>query len=244
MNVQDSVALVTGGNRGLGKAFVQALLDAGARKIYVGSRHATATSDSRLQPIQLDITNPSDIANAVATCQDLTLLINNAGVASGSLFTAPTIDGAREEIETNYLGTLAISRAFAPILGRNGGGALVNMLSVLSWYTYPPLASYSASKAAELALTNGIRIELRSQGTLVVGVHAGFIDTEMAANFDGPKSRPEDIAQQTIEAILAGKEEVLADQRSQQAKAALTADPQAFYRQIEANWNKISQHSK
>src|SRR5258707_5096321 len=129
IDITGSVALVTGGNRGLGKAFVQALLDAGVQKIYVGARHLTAISDSHLQPLKLDITNPSDIAAAAAACQDVTLLINNAGVGGGGpLLAAPSMEGAREEIETNYLGTLAMCRAFAPILGRNGGRALVNIL--------------------------------------------------------------------------------------------------------------------
>src|SRR5690349_5674650 len=181
MDITDSVVLVTGGNRGLGKALVQAFLQAGARKIYVASRTPIETSDPRLQPIQLDITNEEDITAAAQTCQDVTILMNNAGIfanASTSLLTAPSVDGARQEMETNYFGTLAMVRAFAPILGKNGGGALVNMLSVLSWFTIPISESYSASKSAALSLTQGIRIELRSQGTLVTAVHAGYIDTD------------------------------------------------------------------
>src|SRR6266566_1883023 len=129
MNINGSVALVTGGNRGLGKAFVQALLDAGAQKIYVGARHLIETTNPRLQPLKLDITNVESIAAAALACQDVTILINNAGVSyPGPLLAAPSIDGARQEIETNYLGTLAMCQAFAPILKQNGGGALVNML--------------------------------------------------------------------------------------------------------------------
>lgn len=238
MHINGSVALVTGGNRGLGKAFVQALLAAGAQKVYVGARQLVETTDPRLQPLKLDITNPQDVAAAALACQDVNLLINNAGIGlPGSFLEAPSLDGARAEMETNYLGTLAMSRAFAPILKRNGGGTLVNMLSILSWYTASPLSSYSASKAAEWSLTNGLRIELRSQGTLVVGVHAGFIDTDMASGFDAPKARPEDIATKTLEAIAAGHEEVLADQRSQEIKAALAADPQSFYQQVQQRWD-------
>jgi NAD(P)-dependent dehydrogenase (short-subunit alcohol dehydrogenase family) len=238
MKIKDSVALVTGGNRGLGKAFVQALLTAGAQKIYVGVRHLTETTDPRLQQLKLDITDSRDIAAAASACQDVSILINNAGVARNSPFlAAPSIDSAREEMETNYFGTLAMCRAFAPILKRNGGGVLVNMLSVASWYTNPSMASYGASKAAELALTNGVRIELRAQGTLVVAVHAGFINTDMAATIDAPKVNPEDVAAQTIEGILAGHEEVLADKRSQEIRAALVTDPQSFYRQIQERWD-------
>lgn len=238
MHIDGSIALVTGGNRGLGKVFVQALLTAGAQKVYIGSRHLIETTDPRLHPIKLDITNPQDVAAAALACQDVNLLINNAGIAyPGSFLESPSLDGARAEMETNYLGTLAISRAFAPILKKNGGGTLVNMLSVLSWYNAPILSSYSASKAAEWSLTNGLRTELRAQGTQVVAVHAGFIDTEMASIFDGPKARPEDIAARTLEAIAAGQEEVLADQSSQQVKAALASDQQSFYQQVQRRWD-------
>ena len=138
MNITGSVVLVTGGNRGLGKAFVQALLDADAKKIYVGARHLTETNDPRLQPLKLDITDARDVAAAAEACQDVNILVNNAGVAFVTPFiTAPSMDDAREEMEINYFGTLAMCRAFAPILKKNGGGALVNMLSVASWFTNP-----------------------------------------------------------------------------------------------------------
>lgn len=239
MNINGSVVLVTGGNRGLGKAFVQALLDAGAKKVYVAARQLTKTSDPRLQPLKLDITNDDDIAAAVEACQDINILINNAGIAGGGpLLGAASMDRARAEIETNYLGTLAMSRAFAPILKKNGGGALVNMLSVLSWLMSASSGSYSVSKAAEWTMTNGIRIELRAQGTLVLGVHAGYIDTDMTTKIDAPKSRPEDIAAKTIEAIAAGQEEVLTDQFSQDVKAALTTDPQSLNRQAQQTWDR------
>lgn len=242
MQIADSIALVTGGNRGLGKAFVQALLDAGARKVYVGTRKPLETGDPRIQPIKLDVTSAQEIEAAAQACQDVTILLNNAGVASdGPPLAISSIDAARQEIEANYLGLLALSQAFAPILKRNGGGALVNMLSVASWYSYPGLGSYAASKAAAWSITNSIRIELRAQGTLVIGVHAGFIDTEMASAMAGPKARPEDIALATIEGILADREEVLADQRSVEIKTALATDPVAFYRQQQQRWDSRAQ---
>lgn len=235
MKIEGSVALVSGGNRGLGKAFVQALLDGGAQKVYVGARRPIETADPRLQPVMLDITDAQSVAAAAEACQDVTILINNAGVA----FASPllTASGARTEIETNYLGTLAMCQAFAPILKKNGGGALVNMLSVVSWYSQPFLGSYSASKAAAWSLTNGVRMELRAQGTLVVGVHAGLIDTDMAAQFDGTKTRPQDVAAATMEAIIAGREEVLADKVSQETRTALVTDQQSFYRQMQQLWD-------
>jgi NAD(P)-dependent dehydrogenase (short-subunit alcohol dehydrogenase family) len=240
MDINDSVVLVTGGNRGLGKALVQAFLDAGARKVYAGSRTPIETSDPRLVPIKLDITNEEDVAAAAGACQDVTILMNNAGVATSfaSFLTAPSLDGAHQEMETNYFGTLAMVRAFAPILGKNGGGTLVNMLSVLSWFTTPSAGSYSASKYAALSLTEGLRIELRSQGTLVTAVHAGYIDTDMAAGVNAPKTSPEEVAARIIEGIRTNQEEVLADQMSQEIKAVLASNPQMLYQQLQAEWDQ------
>jgi NAD(P)-dependent dehydrogenase (short-subunit alcohol dehydrogenase family) len=238
MDIKDAVVLVTGGNRGLGKALVQAFLDAGARKVYVGSRTPIETSDPRLQPIKLDITNEEDVAAATEACQDVTILMNNAGVATPApLLTAPLVDGARQDMETNYFGTLAMVRAFAPILGKNGGGTIVNILSVASWFTTPIGRFYSASKYAALSLTQGIRIELRSQGTLVTAVHAGYIDTDMAATIDAPKTSPEEVAARIIEGIRNNQEEVLADQSSQEIKAVLASNPRLFYQQLQADWD-------
>ncbi|GCE21396.1 SDR family oxidoreductase [Dictyobacter kobayashii] len=239
MDIKGSIALVTGGNRGLGKTLVQALLDGGAKKVYVGARHLIETADPRLKPLKLDITDPQDISAAAKACQDVSILINNAGIWRNSpLIGASSMDDARDEIETNYLGTLAMSRAFAPILKKNGGGALVNVLSVVSWFTNPTAGSYSVSKAAEWSMTNGIRMELRAQGTLVIGVHASYIDTEMASSVNAPKVRPEDVAAATMKGIIAGDEEVLADQRSRDIKAALATDPQSLNREMQRAWDK------
>ena len=238
MDIKDAVVLVTGGNRGLGKALVQAFLDAGARKVYVGSRTPIETADPRLQPIKLDITNEEEVAAATEACQDVTILMNNAGVATPApLLTAPLVDGARQDMETNYFGTLAMVRAFAPTLGKNGGGTIVNILSVASWFTTPIGRFYSASKYAALSLTQGIRIELRSQGTLVTAVHAGYIDTDMAATIDAPKTSPEEVAARIIEGIRNNQEEVLADQSSQEIKAVLALNPHLFYQQLQADWD-------
>lgn len=245
MRIQDSVVLITGANRGLGKSLVQAFLEARAKKIYVGSRTPIETSDPRLQPIKLDITNAQDVAAAAHTCQDITILMNNAGfmknaagmAVSTSFLTAPSVDEARQEMETNYFGTLAMVRAFAPHLKRNGGGTLVNMLSVLSWFTAPPAGSYSASKYAALSLTEGLRIELRSQGTQVIAVHAGYIDTDMAAAIHAPKTSPEEVAASIMEGIRTDQEEVLADQTSQEIKAVLAPNRQLFYQRLQADWD-------
>ena len=234
MYIQNSVVLVTGGNRGLGKSLVQAFLDAGAKKVYVGSRTPLEASDSRLQPVQLDITNTHDIAAAVEQCQDITILVNNAGVGPEATFlSAPSLDAARTTMETNYFGTLAMVSAFAPILKRNGGGVLVNVLSVVSWFALPNLGPYSASKFAELALTEAIRIELHPQGTLVIGVHAGFIDTDLVASVKSDKVKTSDVAASILDGIRNDQEEVLADQRSRDIKAVLASNRQAFYQNLQ-----------
>ncbi len=238
MQIKGSVALVTGANRGIGRAFAQTLEAAGAAKIYAGARDPATITDPGLHPLELDITDQQSIADAAQRCRDVTLLINNAGIATFSpLIAAPGMDAARAEMETNYFGTLAMCRAFAPILRQNGGGALVNVLSVVSWINVPMQGSYSASKAAEWSLTNGIRVELREQGTLVVGVHVGYVETDMTAHLDVPKTRPEQVAQRTLEAIELGQEEVLADQRAQDLKRALAVDPAPVEAGIQRSWD-------
>ena len=164
--------------------------------------------------------------------------MNNAGVLKYSTFTsAPDLDAARAEMETNYFGTLSMCRAFAPVLAANGGGAIVNMLSITSFYSNPFDASYGASKAAAWALTNGVRLELHHQHTLVVAVHASFIDTDMAALTDAPKDTPESVARQALDAVDAGQIEVLADERTRTVKAELSRDHELIYPPIQQFWD-------
>src|SRR5215472_8925475 len=238
MKIDGSVALVTGANRGLGKAYARELVSRGAAKVYAAARDPAAVTEPRVKPIALDITDPERIAGVAAQCSDVSLLVNNAGVLLYSTFiNAPNLDAARLEMETNYFGTLNMCRAFAPVLAANGGGAIVNMLSVTSFYTNPFDASYGASKAAAWSLTNGVRLELHHQGTLVVAVHASFIDTDMAALVDAPKISPESVAQQAFDAVEAGQIEVLADERSRFVKASLSRDHELIYPDIQAFWD-------
>jgi NAD(P)-dependent dehydrogenase (short-subunit alcohol dehydrogenase family) len=238
VKIEGAVALVTGGNRGLGKAFVRALLDAGAAKVYAAARDASSVTESGATPVGLDIRNDHDITAAVNACRDVTVLVNNAGIAKFTpLIGAPSMDAARDEIAVNYLGTLAMCRAFAPVLAANGGGAIVNVLSVVSWITVPISGSYCVSKAAELAMTNGIRIELGAQGTLVVGVHAGYIDTDMTANLAIKKITPEDVVSATLAALERGETEVLADDRSRDVKNRLRDDPASLDREMQSIWD-------
>jgi short-subunit dehydrogenase len=193
-----------------------------------------------VEPVALDITDPARVALVAQERRDVSLLVNNAGVLRYSSFLGtPSLDAARLEMETNYFGTLAMCRAFAPVLAANGGGAIVNMLSVSSFYTNPLDASYGASKAAEWSLTNGIRTELDQQRTLVVAVHASFIDTEMAAGIDAPKVSPESVAAQAFDALEAGEVEVLADERSRFIKASLSHDHELIYPEVQKFWDSL-----
>jgi NAD(P)-dependent dehydrogenase (short-subunit alcohol dehydrogenase family) len=162
MKIRDSVAFITGANRGIGLAFAEALLAEGAKKVYAAARNPEAVKLAGVYPVRLDVTKPDEVAAAARNCSEVTLLINNAGISLRSSFLgADGMNVARSEMETNYIGPLAVSRAFAPVLARNGGGAIVNALSALSWVTLPTSGTYSASKAAAWALTNGLRTELR-----------------------------------------------------------------------------------
>jgi short-subunit dehydrogenase len=190
-------------------------------------------------PISLDITDQERVAQVTQECADVSLLVNNAGVLKYSTFiNAPNLDAARAEMEVNYFGTLSMCRAFAPVLAVNGGGAIVNMLSVTSFYTNPLDASYGASKAAAWSLTNGVRLELHHQGTLVVAVHASFIDTDMAALATNvAKDSPESVVRQACDAVEAGQVEVLADERSRTVKAELSRDHELIYPPIQEFWD-------
>ena len=238
MKIEGSVALVTGADRGLGRADARELVSRGAAKVYGAARHRDQVTEPGVTPVALDITDPGQVSRVAEQCADVSLLVNNAGVMKASTFIgAPTLDAARQEMETNYFGTLSMCRAFAPVLAANGGGAIVNMLSVTSFYTNPLDASYGASKAAGWSLTNGIRLELHLQGTLVIGVHAGFIDTDMAALVDAPKISPESMARQICDAIEAGQVEVLADERTRFVKASLPRDHELIYPPVQEFWD-------
>jgi NAD(P)-dependent dehydrogenase (short-subunit alcohol dehydrogenase family) len=213
MDIQGKTALVTGANRGLGRVFAEALLVADATKVYAAARDPLEIRDTRLTPIRLDVTSAHDIAAAAEACGDVEILINNAGAMFGTPVLAPNSDDIlRREMEVNVFGLLAMCKAFAPVLARNGGGVLVNMLSNVSWYVYPFNGTYGATKHAALAITDGLRIQLRAQGTRVIAVYAGLIDTDMgAALSSGPKTSPQQVAAKTIEGIRGGLEHVIAD---------------------------------
>ncbi|MGJ7491682.1 SDR family oxidoreductase [Variovorax sp. ZT4R33] len=230
MQLKDSVVFVTGANRGLGLAFAQAALAAGARKVYAAARDPASVTLPGVVPIQLDVGNAEQVAAAVRDCSDVTLLVNNAGISMGSSFLASpdAIAAARAEFEVNFFGPWALASAFAPVLKANGGGAIVNVLSALAWVSFPSVATYSASKSAAWSLTNGLRNELRAQGTQVVALHVGYMDTDMTRGLDAPKSSPADVARVTLEGVEAGAFEVLADDISKQIKQSLSSATPAY----------------
>jgi NAD(P)-dependent dehydrogenase (short-subunit alcohol dehydrogenase family) len=233
MNIQDSTVLVTGANRGIGKAFADALLDRGATKVYAAVRDVATVTDPRVVPIQLDVTDPDRVAAVARELDDVQVVVNNAGVLSVGPPLSASLDAARLELETNYLSLVSMTQAFAPVLERNGGGAFVNVLSAFSWVTMPLLSSYSASKAAAWSFTNAARIELRRRGIHVVGVHPGPVDTDMAAAFEIEKIAPATAATSALDALEADEPEAVVDDYSRAVKTGLSDDQRALYPQIE-----------
>jgi len=224
MKIENAVALVTGANRGIGLAFARELLARGARKVYAGARDLAAVRQSGVQPLRLDVTRIEDITAAAALASDVTLVVNNAGIAQPGGFLAPdSEDVARRLFETNFFAMLRLSKAFAPVLEANGGGAFLNVLSVASWVNGGELAAYSASKSAAWSLTNALRNELAAQKTQVLGLHMAYVDTDLTRGFDVPKSSAEDIVRRALDELESGLDEVLADELTQQVKHGMTA---------------------
>lgn len=229
MKLDDATVLITGANRGIGLAFAEAALARGARKVYAAARNPASVTLPGVTPLQLDVTSPADVAAAVQAAGDTTLLINNAGIAVfGGLLADDAEAVLQRHLDTNVFGVLRLARAFAPVLARNGGGALLNVASVASWITNPLLANYAVSKAATWSVSNGLRNELRGQGTQVLTLHMGFVDTGMTTGVDLPKARPEDIVARALDALEAGADEVLADELTRQVKQGLAAEPAVY----------------
>jgi NAD(P)-dependent dehydrogenase (short-subunit alcohol dehydrogenase family) len=222
MEIEGSVGLVTGASRGIGLAFARALLSRGAARVYAGVRRPEDFDEPGLEPLLLDVTNTQHVEAAAVTASDASIVINNAGIIAGPGLLAGSLDGARQEMEVNYLGCWAMSRAFAPVLAANGGGVLVNMLSAASWRSNDRLPSYAASKAAEWSLTNALRVGLRGQGTAVVGVYVG-------KRLDVPKVTPGEVAEKTMDAILRNDPEVLVDQAARRVRSLLSGPLDLLY---------------
>ncbi|MFE2415878.1 SDR family oxidoreductase [Streptomyces hokutonensis] len=229
-NIEGSVVLVTGGSRGIGRALVEALYERGAKKVYATARDPKTVTHPDAVPLALEVSDPASVAAAAEQAQDVTILINNAGAAVSANFLDSPVEDIRREFETNFYGPLLVTRAFVPIIERNGGGHILNFHSVLSWVGLA--GSYSASKAAFWSQTNSLRLDLKPRGIEVTGLHVGYVDTDMAAHVDGPKSTPESVAAQALDGIEAGAFEVLADDLTRQVKAGLSAEGGALYPQL------------
>lgn len=239
MKIQGSTPLVTGGNRGIGEAFVRAFLDAGARRVYVGARdprnaeHLVAADPARVVAVALDVTRDDQVAAAARRCDDVDVLVNNAGVfANQLLLGAPDMEGARAEMEVNYFGTLRMCRAFAPVLARNGGGAITSVLSAAALVGVPFMGGYSPSKFASRALTAIVRAELEPQGTEVSCLIVGSVDTRMASHVEGRKEPPEVIAKAGLRAIAEYHKEFDTDPFAAGIRAGLEKAPEALEKNL------------
>ncbi|MET7835068.1 SDR family oxidoreductase [Micromonospora sediminicola] len=230
MQIKGTKALVTGANRGLGKAFVEALLARGATTVYAAARRPDQITVPGAVPLHLDITDPTSIDAAAAEVGDLDILVNNAGISTDAPLLGPSTDNIRREFDTNFWGTLNVTRAFAP---RLAGGAILTVISALSWYAFAPSSNgYAASKAAEWSLTNGVRLELAGQNTQVTALALAIADTDMMAGVDIPKLPPHEVVAVALDGLEAGMLEVVADRPTANVKASLSRDPALFYADI------------
>jgi NAD(P)-dependent dehydrogenase (short-subunit alcohol dehydrogenase family) len=219
-NIPGATVLVTGGQRGLGKAFVEQFLAQGAAKVYATARTPVPSPDPRIVPVALEVDDPDSVTALAGLAGDVSIVVNNAGTTLRSPLSQTSLTDAQALFNTNVFGVLRVSQAFAPILASNGGGALVNIHSALSWASGS--GAYGASKAALWSMTNSLRIELAGQGTQVVGVHLGYTDTDMIAALDVIKNSPHQVATDVLQVLADGGSEVLADEVSRALKAALS----------------------
>lgn len=212
--------LVTGANRGMGRGYVDQLLERGVAKVYAAARDPRTidASDDRVVPLQLDVSDPGSVARAAAEATDVSVLINNAGIARGASVLEPGNVALREELETNLIGPLSLASAFADRIAERSG-AIVNVASVLSWL--PVGGTYGVSKAALWSATDSLRIELGPRGVQVVGVYVGYVDTDMTSGVEAPKSDPADVVRQVLDGIESGATEVLADDLSRFVRSNL-----------------------
>lgn len=239
MEVQGCVAIVTGANRGIGEAFVRVLMQEGAAKVYAGARdpasagHLETEFPGRVVAVALDVSKPEQITAAAGACPDVSVVINNAGAFNNQLLIgADDLSAAREEMEVNYFGPVAMARAFAPILKTNGGGAILNVLSVGGILAAPNMGGYSPSKFAMRAAGTCIRAELAGQGTTVTSLIVGSVDTRMASHVKGAKEAPEDVARAAMRGITRGTDEIDTDRFAIEMRAAKARDPKGLERQM------------
>jgi NAD(P)-dependent dehydrogenase (short-subunit alcohol dehydrogenase family) len=229
--LEGAVVLVTGGNRGIGKAMVDDLLGRGVKKVYATARDPKPSGDDRVVTLPLEVTDQASIDALVAAAPDVTVLINNAGGSSPDTYLDTPLEDIRTVFEVNFFGPLNVTRAFVPVIERNGGGHILNAHSALSWVARH--GAYAATKAAFWLQTNAIRLELLNRGISVTGLHMGYVDTDMTTAVASPKEKPEDIAKAALDGIETGAFEVLADDTARGAKAALSGDLATLYPELQ-----------
>jgi NAD(P)-dependent dehydrogenase (short-subunit alcohol dehydrogenase family) len=231
MEIAGKTALVTGANRGLGRHLAEQLRDRGAT-VYAGARNPASVDLPGVTPVQLDVTDLDSVAAAARAVDGVAILINNAGSSTGSGLLTGELADIRLEMDTHFFGTLAVARAFAPRLAEQQGSAMLNVLSALSWLSFPNVGAYCAAKSAEWSLTNALRQELVEQGTRVSALHVGYMDTDMAKGVEAPKSDPSEVARLALDGMVAGNAEIIADEISQQVLAGLSAGVAGLYPQV------------
>ena len=231
MKIAGRTALVTGANRGFGRHLAAELVARGAT-VYAGARNPDSVDLPGVTPVRLDITDPASVAAAARLAGDVTLLVNNAGISTGADLLDADLATIRLEMETHYFGTLSVVRAFAPTIAANGGGTILNILSALSWVSFPQTGAYSAAKSAEWSMTNALRTQLADRGVRVAGLHVGYMDTDMTAGVTAPKSDPAEIARIAVDGIEADRYEIVTDDTSRQVQAGLSGGVAALYPQL------------
>ena len=236
--IEGAIALVTGANRGIGQALTEALLARGAKKVYAAARDPAALGalrDARIAALRLDVTDAGQVRAAVEAAADVTLVFNNAGVVLNTNIAGTTVfEQARREMEVNYFGSLRLLQQVAPILGRNGGGAIAYVGSAGSLTNIPLFPTYSASKAALHSLTQAARVLLATQGTSVFGVYPGPVDTDMVKELAMPKAAPRDVAFAILDGIEAGQEDIFPDAFARDFGRQFECSPKGSERQIAA----------
>ncbi|MFE5876388.1 SDR family oxidoreductase [Rhodococcus sp. NPDC056506] len=227
MDLNNTVAIVTGANRGLGRHLTAGLVERGA-KVYAAARNPETVDLPGVIPLKLDVTDTESIAAAARTASDATLLVNNAGISTSAPLIVGDLDDVRRELDVNFFGPLTVTRAFAPVIENNGGGTVLNVLSVLSWFHPAALGSYAASKAAAWAMTDAVREELAPRGISVSALHVAYMDTDMAAGVPAEqKIDPADVATQALDGIESGLAEILADDTTRYVKQSLSSSNSA-----------------
>jgi len=236
MRVNTGTALVTGANRGLGRAIVEALLARGVRKVYATARSietlVDVAKDPRVVPLKVDITDAGGVAAAAAAAGDVTLLVNNGGSLEFADLLHGELSAIHADLDTNYFGTLAVTRAFVPVLLNNGGGAIVNLLSLVAFGAVRGMGGYSVSKAAAASMTQAVRAQVADMGITVHGVFPGAVDTDMIRAFDMPKTSPKEVANAILDGVEAGVEDIFPDPMSENGYKAWREDPKTLERQM------------